>query len=168
MADYEEHEDEAAAIAARLSHELTERGLTVAVAESLTGGKIANQLAAAPGSSEWFAGAVVCYWSEVKHLVLDVPPGPVISESAVETMARNVSAMLGTSASIAASGAGGPDRQEGQEPGTTWIAVCVRGEVHTELHHFAGEPIDVLAQTEKAALLLLEREAAKLEATKLE
>ena len=51
MADYEEREDEAADIAARLSHELTERGLTVAVAESLTGGKIANQLAAAPGSS---------------------------------------------------------------------------------------------------------------------
>lgn len=56
----------------------------------------------------------------------------------------------------------------GQEPGTTWIAVCVRGEVHTELHHFAGEPIDVLAQTEKAALLLLEREAGKLEAATLE
>lgn len=163
MADYEEREDEAAEIAARLSRELTERGLTVAVAESLTGGKIANQLAAAPNSSEWFAGAIVCYWSEVKHLVLDVAPGPVVSEDAVTVMARSVAALLGTSASIAASGAGGPDSLEGQAPGTTWIAVSVRGEVHTELHRFSGDPIDVLAQTEKAALLLLEREAAKLD-----
>lgn len=163
MMEYEEREGEAAEIAARLSRELSERGLTVAVAESLTGGKIANQLAAASGSSEWFAGAVVAYWAEVKHLVLDVPPGPVVSEKAVTVMARNVAAMMGTSASIAVSGAGGPEPLEGQEPGTTWLAVCVRGEVRTELHHFGGEPIDVLAQTEKSALLLLEREAAKLD-----
>ncbi|GAA4514647.1 CinA family protein [Brevibacterium yomogidense] len=162
MKKHEVREDEAAEIAARLARALGERGFTVAVAESLTGGKIANQLAAAPDSSEWFAGAVVCYGSQVKHRVLDVPEGPVISERAVEVMARSVAALLGADTSIAASGAGGPGPQEGQEPGTTWLAVSIRGEVHTELHHFDGEPLDVLAQTERAALLLLEREAAKL------
>lgn len=158
----EQREDEAAAIAERISRELGERGLTVSVAESLTGGKIANQLAAAPNSSQWFAGAVVCYWTEVKHKVLGVPEGPVISEDAVIAMARGVAALLGTDAAIAASGAGGPEPQEGREPGTTWLAVAIRGAVRTELHHFDGEPIDVLAQTERASLLLLEREAAAL------
>lgn len=162
MKDYEQREDEAAAIAERIARELGKRGLTVSVAESLTGGKIANQLAAAPNSSQWFAGAVVCYWTEVKHRVLGVPEGPVISEDAVIAMARGVATLLGTDAAIAASGAGGPEPQEGQEPGTTWLAVVIRGEVHTELHHFDGEPIDVLAQTERASLLLLEREAATL------
>src|SRR5699024_9571238 len=160
--EYEAREDEAAQIAARLAHELGEHGLTVAVAESLTGGKIANQLAAAPDSSQWFAGAIVCYATRVKHRVLDVPDGPVISEQAVEGMARSVAALLDTDTSIAATGAGGPGPQEGQEPGTTWLAVCIRGEVRTELHHFGGDPIDVLAQTERAALLLLERETATL------
>lgn len=162
MKEYEEREEEAADIATRLARELGDRGLTVAVAESLTGGKIANQLAAAPHSSAWFAGAIVCYWTQVKHRVLDVPEGPVISRQAVEVMARSVAAMLGTDTSIAASGAGGPEAQEGQDPGTTWLAVSIRGEVRTELHHFDGDPIDVLAQTERASLLLLEREVAKL------
>lgn len=162
MEKYEERERRAQDIAKRLATELGDRGLSVSVAESLTGGKIANQLAAAPNSSDWFAGGVVCYWTKVKHEVLKVPEGPVISERAVEVMARNVATMMGTDASIAASGAGGPERQEGQEPGTTWLAVYIRGEVHTELCHFEGEPIDVLAQTEQASLLLLEREVGKL------
>lgn len=114
MKEHEAREDEAAEIAARLARALGDRGLTVAVAESLTGGKIANQLAAAPDSSEWFAGAVVCYWSDVKHRVLDVPDGPVISERAVEVMARNVAALLGTDTSVAASGRADRVRRRGR------------------------------------------------------
>ncbi len=129
--------------------------LRVAVAESLTGGKIANQLAAAPDSGSWFAGGVVAYSSEVKHTLLEVPAGPVISQVAVETMARTVARIMGADIAIAASGAGGPGSQEGQEPGTTWIAVLVGDEICSEIHHFEGEPIDILAQTEDRSLTLV-------------
>lgn len=155
-------EDDADAIAERLATALIDRSLSVAVAESLTGGRIASRLAAAPSSSEWFAGGVVCYWTDVKHRVLNVPEGPVISEQAVTAMARHVATLMGTDTAVAASGAGGPERQEGQEPGTTWIAACVRDEVVTELHHFDGEPLDVLARTEERVLLLLERELDRI------
>lgn len=129
--------------------------LDVAVAESLTGGKIANQLAAAEGSGEWFVGALVAYQTRVKHQVLHVPDGPVISEQSVVTMAEEVASLLQANASVAASGAGGPGRQEGQEPGTTWIAVKVHDTVHTKQYHFAGEPIEILGQTQFHALALL-------------
>ena len=143
-------------IAERVAQLLGARGLSVSVAESLTGGRIASRLAAAPEASEWFAGGVVCYWTSVKQRVLDVPEGPVISRPAVEAMARNVAGLMGTDTAVATSGAGGPGEEEGQAPGTTWIAAFVGGEVTAELHHFDGEPVEVLAQTEERALLLLE------------
>lgn len=156
MTDYsEKHEERAAEIAARLSELCMKTELRVAVAESLTGGKIANQLAAAPDSGSWFAGGVVAYSSEVKHTLLEVPAGPVISQVAVETMARTVARIMGADIAIAASGAGGPGSQEGQEPGTTWIAVLVGDEICSEIHHFEGEPIDILAQTEDRSLTLV-------------
>lgn len=151
----EKHEERAAQIAARLSAVLLESSLHVAVAESLTGGKIATQLAAAPHSGEWFAGGVVCYSAAVKHGLLEVPAGPVISQEAVEAMVRTVSRIMDADVAAAASGAGGPEGQEGQEPGTTWIAVLAAGHVRSELHHFAGDPLEVLAQTEERVLAIL-------------
>ncbi|RBP66187.1 nicotinamide-nucleotide amidase [Brevibacterium sanguinis] len=151
----EKLEERAAQTAARLSELCIESGLRAAVAESLTGGKIAGQFAAAPDSGTWFAGGVVAYSSDVKHTLLEVPAGPVISQQAVETMVRSVARIMGADVAVAASGSGGPEEQEGQEPGTTWIAVLVGDEVCSEIHHFDGEPIDILAQTEDRALTLV-------------
>lgn len=146
----------AAATAAEISKLAGEHGFTVAVAESLTGGKIASQLSAAPDSSEWFAGGVVSYETRIKYEVLGVPEGqPVITESAVKAMAEGVAELMTADAVIAASGCGGPGEQEGNSPGTTWIAVLVRGEMRTQLHHFPGDPPEILAQTEDRALALL-------------
>lgn len=131
-------------------------GFTVATAESLTGGQIATALAAAEDSSDWFAGSVVSYQTRVKYDVLGVPEGqPVISETAVEAMAAGVAKLMGADAAVAASGCGGPGEQEGQPPGTTWIAARVRGRTRTELHHFDGDPGDVLAQARRRSLELL-------------
>lgn len=142
--------------AAQISELATQHDFTVAVAESLTGGKINSRLSAAPGSSEWFAGGVVCYETRIKYEVLGVPEGtPVITEAAVSAMATGLADLMTADATVAVSGAGGPGSQEGNPPGTTWIAVLVRGKIHTELHHFPGEPEDILAQTEERALELL-------------
>ncbi|GAA1933332.1 CinA family protein [Brevibacterium antiquum] len=155
MTSYKKHEKIAAKIAGSLAELCDEHGVRVAVAESLTGGKISSQLAAAPGSGSWFAGGVVAYSSEVKHRLLDVPRGSVISQASVEAMAHSVCSLMEADAAVAASGAGGPTSQDGQEPGTTWIAVLVDDEVQSELHRFQGDPIKILSNTEERALAML-------------
>ena len=69
---------------------LLERALTLAVAESVTGGLIASRLVGVAGASKWFRGGVVSYASEVKFDVLNVPVGPVVSGEAAEAMATGV------------------------------------------------------------------------------
>jgi nicotinamide-nucleotide amidase len=148
-------EEEAEDVAAEIGEIVAQKGITVAVAESLTGGKLVNQLAAAKGSGQWLAGGAVAYQSSAKHRVLGVSEGPVISEEAVVAMVEGVTALFGADVGVAASGAGGPDGQEGKSPGTTWLAAEAQGNVETELHHFSGEPLDILAQTQLCALQLL-------------
>ncbi|MFY9805721.1 MAG: CinA family protein, partial [Pseudonocardiaceae bacterium] len=79
-----------AELAETIAELLDSAGLKVAVAESLTGGLVANALAEAPGSSRWFRGALVAYASEVKHELLNVPPGPVVTGPAAAAMADGV------------------------------------------------------------------------------
>ncbi|QYG95396.1 CinA family protein [Iamia sp. SCSIO 61187] len=130
-----------------------DRTLTVAVAESLTGGLLANALARAEEAGSWFRGGVVAYASEVKHEVLRVRPGPVVAEDAAAEMARHVAATLGADVGVAVTGVGGPDEQDGQPPGTVWMAVSLRpGPTTTHLHRFAGEPADICDATVHAAL----------------
>jgi nicotinamide-nucleotide amidase len=105
-----------------------DRGLTLATAESLTGGLIASRLTAVPGASDVFRGGVVSYASEVKVDVLGVAPGPVISEEAACAMALGACRVLGADVSVAVTGVAGPSSQEGQPVGTVWMATCVAGE----------------------------------------
>ncbi|KIE50471.1 MAG: hypothetical protein MB54_02280, partial [marine actinobacterium MedAcidi-G2B] len=68
-------------------NELIAQGLTLATAESMTGGLIASRLTDIPGSSQAFLGSIVSYANTVKHEILNVPEGPVVSEQAVLSMA---------------------------------------------------------------------------------
>lgn len=131
------------------------QGLTLATAESLTGGKIACQLAAADSSSEWFAGSVVAYMPRVKHEVLKVPQGPLVSEQCAVAMAQGVAGLLGAELAVAVTGVGGPDHQEGQPPGTVWFGLFFQGETQAELRSFSGEPGQVVDDTTAHALHLL-------------
>jgi nicotinamide-nucleotide amidase len=108
---------------------LISQGLRLATAESLTGGMIGTRLTEIPGSSRAFVGSIVAYHDEVKRSQFGVPDGPVVSEEAVTAMAIGVCERLGTDVSVAVTGVAGPDPQEGQEPGTVWMATCVDGEV---------------------------------------
>src|SRR3954464_14954183 len=89
------------------------RGWTIAVAESLTGGMIASALAQAEQASEWFRGSLVAYSSAVKHEVLGVPAGPVVSAEAAQAMAARVRELLMADFAVAITGAGGPSAQDG-------------------------------------------------------
>ncbi len=108
---------------------LVERGLTVAVAESLTGGLVASRMVAIPGASEWFRGGVVAYASDVKRTILDVPTGPVVSEAAAMAMADAVRHRLGADVGLSTTGVAGPTEQEGQPPGTVWLGLALGDKV---------------------------------------
>lgn len=145
-----------ASIAAAIAQVALARQINIAVAESLTGGSISSELAAAEKSSQWYAGAVVSYETNIKYRVLGVPEGaPVITEEAVTQMARGVRELMGVDAAVAVSGAGGPEGQDGQPVGTVWMAVAVDELVLAREHHFDGSPDEILAQTATSALRLL-------------
>jgi nicotinamide-nucleotide amidase len=148
-------DDTAADLATTLAAEVEERGLTVAVAESLTGGNLAATLAAAPNASSWFRGGLVAYAPDVKFEVLGVPPGPVVTEECAQAMARGVAELLRADLAVAVTGVGGPGHEEGKPPGTVWLAVTSPSGGHAELREFDGEPEEILAATTRNALALL-------------
>lgn len=108
---------------------LRQRGWTLALAESLTGGLIGSRLTAVPGASDVFRGGLVSYASDVKFNLLDVPEGPVVSEEAVTAMAQGAAELLDADCAIAVTGVAGPDPLHGEDPGTVWMATLVNGEV---------------------------------------
>ena len=100
------------------------RALSLAVAESLTGGLVGARLTAVPGASEVFRGAVASYASEVKFDLLGVPRGPVVSADAAKAMALGVRRRLGADVGLATTGVAGPSEQEGHPPGTVFLGLA--------------------------------------------
>lgn len=147
--------DEAMNLVSNLAEQLGRTKLTVAVAESLTGGRIAAHLAAGESSAEWFCGGVVAYQSEVKYRVLGVDRGPVVTAKAAKQMAAGVRELHGADIAVAVTGAGGPDPQDGQPVGTVFIGFADANGEQVEEYHFDGEPEDVVAATTVAALRML-------------
>jgi nicotinamide-nucleotide amidase len=105
---------------------LEQAGLSLGVAESMTGGLVASRIVDVPGSSGWFRGGVVSYDSEVKYDVLGVPEGmPVISAECAIAMAEGVRKVVGSDVGIAVTGVAGPAEQEGQPVGTVWLGLAL-------------------------------------------
>ncbi|WP_210463653.1 competence/damage-inducible protein A [Rufibacter roseolus] len=107
---------------------LKEQNLTIATAESCTGGLVAHKLTSVPGSSAYFLGSVVAYSNEVKKAQLGVPAETLenhgaVSEETVRAMAEGVRKLLKTHIGISTSGIAGPDGGTPDKPvGTIWIA----------------------------------------------
>ena len=108
---------------------LRERGLTLAVAESVTGGLVMARLTAAPGTSDVLKGGVVSYFSEVKYDLLDVPEGPVVSREAAKAMADGVRKLLEADVGLGVTGVAGPEEQEGQPVGTVFCGWAIGDDV---------------------------------------
>jgi nicotinamide-nucleotide amidase len=100
-------------------------GMTLGVAESVTGGLVCGRLTAVAGASDVLRGGVVSYASEVKYEVLGVTPGPVVSEAAALEMARGVCAAVGSDVGLALTGVAGPTEQDGMPAGTLCIGVAL-------------------------------------------
>lgn len=118
---------------------LRERGLTLGLAESLTGGMIASRLVGVPGASDVLRGSIVSYASEVKFDLLGVPVGPVVSDDAAAAMSEGACRVLGADVGVAVTGVAGPTDQEGVPPGTVFLATTVDGVTETAMTRFPGD-----------------------------
>ncbi|HEV3327833.1 MAG TPA: competence/damage-inducible protein A [Acidimicrobiales bacterium] len=108
-----------------VARRLLDRSLTLAVAESITGGLVASRLVNVEGASRWFRGGVVSYAADVKRLLLGVPEGPVVTAEAAESMAAGVRTALQSDVGLSLSGVAGPDPDEGVEVGTVFVGLVI-------------------------------------------
>ena len=146
------------AIEDAVARALATDGLTLGLAESLTGGLAASRLVNVPGASAWFRGSVVSYASEVKFDVLGVPVGPVVSEDAARAMADGARRVLGSDVGLSITGVAGPAEQDGQPVGTVFVGLARPGH-DTEAFGFnvPGDRARVRQYATIAALDLLRR-----------
>jgi nicotinamide-nucleotide amidase len=117
-----------------MSDLLREKGLTLGLAESLTGGLVGSRISDAPGSSEIFKGSIVSYATEVKRSVLGVTAEGVVSAECAKQMAEGARRVLGADVGLAVTGVAGPTEQEGQPVGTVFFGLALPGQ-EPEAHH---------------------------------
>lgn len=149
-------------LARQLHAVLRERtDITVATAESLTGGGICAALTSVAGSSAYVMGGVVAYSNAVKAGVLGVPadtlknPGAV-SEPTARAMAEGARRLLGTTFAVASTGIAGPDGGTARKPvGRVYLAVAGPAGTTVEEHTFPGDRAAVIAASIEGALRLL-------------
>jgi nicotinamide-nucleotide amidase len=141
-----------------VGHMLKARGLSLGLAESVTGGLVASRLTNVVGASEWFRGSVVAYDSEVKHQLLDVPDGPVVSAEAAKAMAEGARKALGADIGLAVTGVAGPAEQDGRPVGTVFFGIAM-GDTPAESSevHLPGDRILVRQFAAISLLDLLRR-----------
>lgn len=146
---------------------LVERGWTLGIAESLTGGALAAEIVSVPGASVALLGAVVAYATPVKRTLLGVdadllaaygPVHPEVARQMADGVRRAVS-VDGRAADVGISttGIAGPVSPDGQPVGTVHIAVVTPTSAVSESHIFLGDRAEIRAQTVDAAVALLRR-----------
>ncbi|HET7236215.1 MAG TPA: competence/damage-inducible protein A [Actinomycetota bacterium] len=141
---------------------LVERGLTLAAAESLTGGGFSERITAVPGASQTLLGAAVTYSARSKREVLGVSAetlereGPVSQACALE-MAAGARRVFGADLGVALTGAAGPEPHGGAEPGQVWVALDTEAARHPVGFRWPGDRALVRRFAEQAALDLVRR-----------
>jgi len=144
---------------------LTERGLTIAVAESLTGGQLVAGLVDVPGASATVVGGVVAYNTALKHSVLGVSADLLASRGAVDPevarqMATGVRVALAVDGKradvgIATTGVAGPDPQDGKPVGTVYLGLAIGDRVQSVALSLSGSRRDIQSATVQHALATL-------------
>lgn len=147
-----------------LLYYLNRLGLTVATAESCTGGNIAHEITSIAGSSSVFMGSVVAYSNDVKHRVLGVKKETLetygaVSIPTVEEMAEGVCRVIDTDCSIVTSGIAGPGGGTPDKPvGTVCIAIKSPTGIVSATHHFPGNRSRVIDRATTTAIITLIKE----------
>ena len=123
---------------------LKARGLTLAAAESCTGGLTAKRLTDVPGASAVFLGGVVSYTNGVKERALGVPHDMLeeygaVSEPVARAMAEGVRRLTCADIALSVTGVAGPDKDDrGHDVGTVYMALSAKSETTVQLLHLSG------------------------------
>jgi len=140
---------------------LVQRGETVAVAESMTGGALGARITSVPGSSKVFRGGVIAYTVSAKEALLGIPAallkeyGPV-SEEIAKAMAESVRERLGATYGVAITGNAGPTPDvDGKPVGLAYIAVAGPNGTHVEKGQYRGVREDIQSRATQTALAQL-------------
>ena len=140
---------------------LIERGLTLSIAESCTGGLIANRITDVPGCSATFLGGVIGYSNEAKAKLLGVPEQLIIdhgavSEQVARAMAQGVRKTMGSDIGISATGIAGPTGGTPAKPvGLVYIGLATDKECVAQANRFLGSRIDIKLRSSQVALDML-------------
>ena len=144
-----------------VTHALERGGLTIAVAESCTGGLLGGALTEVSGASRYFMGGIIAYDNSIKEQILGVPADLLeqhgaVSHEVAAAMAAGVRKQLDTALGIAITGIAGPDGGTPNKPvGTTYVSLAARDAVITRHFHFHGERAANRTAAVQAALHLI-------------
>ena len=142
---------------------LTDKGKTLAVAESSTGGLIGHLLTEMPGSSTAFLGGIIAYHNDVKQRLLGVPQEVLateggVSADAAKAMAEGVRKLTGADIGIAVTGIAGPTGATAEKPlGLTYVALAAEGTLLCERHLWPGSRSENKRAAAAAALNMVRR-----------
>ncbi len=142
-------------LAARLHEELLGRGETVACAESVTGGGLADLLSGTPGASATFVGGVVSYATRVKRSVLGVTAAQVVSADCASQLALGVRDLLDADWAVSTTGVAGPDKQDDKPVGTVYVGVAGPRGVQVHRLSLPGDRSQIRADAARAAVQAL-------------
>ena len=142
---------------------LREKNLTIACAESCTGGLLTSKLTDVAGSSDYVQGSIVSYSNEVKNKILRVKTetlknfGAVSYETAFE-MAANVRDIFETDIGVGITGIAGPGGGTAEKPvGTVYISVADKNNVSVKKFNFSGTRTEIKNQSAQSAMAMLEQ-----------
>jgi len=141
--------------------QLISLGLTLATAESCTGGLVAHRLTNVPGSSAYFLGGVVSYANNAKEILLGVRPETLlahgaVSEEAAREMARGARRRLGADVAVAITGIAGPAGGTPEKPvGLTFVALAAPDTELCRRHVWRGSRLENKEASAEAALQLV-------------
>jgi nicotinamide-nucleotide amidase len=138
-------------------------GLSLGAAESCTGGLVGGRITDVPGSSDVFAGGVVCYADRLKTELLDVPPSLIaehgaVSEPVARAMAEGARRRIGVDLAVSVTGIAGPAGGTDTKPvGTVWFAVASPADTDSRRIVFLGSRREIRERAAQTALFLLNR-----------
>jgi nicotinamide-nucleotide amidase len=145
----------------------TQKGKTLALAESCTGGKLANKFTTHPGASKYFKGAVVSYATAAKEDILKVPPQlieqySVVSAEVAQSMATQAQKLFNSDYALSTTGNAGPTKGDSEaEVGTVYIALATPNGVFSEKFEFGKNRDRVIGKAVNKALEILFKEILK-------
>jgi nicotinamide-nucleotide amidase len=160
-----EEDDES--IEAVIAKNLIAKKMTLAAAESFTGGRIASQITAMPGASRYFRGSIVSYATEAKIKVLHVPQKlvethSVVSEQVAKSMAENARKILCADFAIATTGNAGPEKGDSDaDIGTVFIAIATPQHVFAEQFRMGSHRERIVQKSVHKAFEMLRKEILK-------